>query len=409
MRELNGRIAPDTISLEVLSVLQFRTIDEPLLPNLKTLHLWEVHWPFIPFIPVFLSPRTTSIYSRFPELDLPEAMFASMVTTFPRMCPNLQAIGLPFLPRDPMITAAVSELLLATSRNALQHLSVDSPLTEEASEVIFKLSSLRSLSVVIEGKTSLPSASLPNLVELTITCDNEGNWPQLFHGATLRKLKSVTLCPRSEEIGDFLGAFERVALSSSVQNTLSEFQLYTSCSWNPNYSSLLPFTQLVELHVDFSCDNGCSSRVDDDIIINLSRAMPKLQYLQLGGEPCKEFTTGVTAKGLVSLGFHCPDLQHLCVHFQVVSLSAPSASPEINRNTEPTGSWTDCVLTYFVAGEIPIPEESVLVVALTLFRIFPRTEFIDAVGEGWEVVMGAICLSKQIVDCSSKQYPLTSP
>ena len=219
-----------------------------------------------------------------------------MVTTVPTLCPNLQALSLYSLPRDPMITAAISEMLLVTNRNTLQQFRVDSPLIEEASEVICKLPNLRSLSVVIEKGTSLPSASLPNLTNLTTKCDDEGDWPQLFHGAALGKLESVTFSPRSKQIGDFLGTFERVALSSSVQNALSRFKLYAYCSWNPNYSSLLPFTQLIDLVVESSCSSECSSTVDDDIITNPPRAMPRLRVLQLADTPCRQFTTGVTER-----------------------------------------------------------------------------------------------------------------
>ena len=404
MRELSELGTPDFLSPEVFSVLQLCAINEPFLPNLKTLDLLEIREPFILFIPLLLSPGTTAISLEF-KSDLPKVMVASTVSSLPKLCPELQAIHLFHPSEDPMIAAAVSEMLLATNRNILQMVHVEFPVTEEAGEMIFKLSGLRSLLVVIEGETSLPSASLPNLTKLGIGCDNEGGWPQLFHDATFGKLESVVFFPESEEIGDFLGAFERVALSSSVQNTLLEFHLYTSCSWHPNYSSLLPFTQLVELHIEFSCDGGCTSRVDDDIIINLSRAMPKLQYLRLG-EPCREFTTGVTAKGLVALALHCPNLSSLCVHFQVDSLIAPPASPGITSNPEPTGSWTDCALTELWVGEIPVPEESVLMVTLTLLRIFPRIQIIYSDNEGWDEVEGAIRLSKRIVDCSSKQFSL---
>jgi len=95
-----------------------------------------------------------------------------MVRTLPRLCPNLQMIILRDLSRDPMITAAVSGIPLIVNGNALQHLYVDSPLTEEASEVPYKIPNLRSLSVVTEKETSLPPASLPNLIHLTITYDN---------------------------------------------------------------------------------------------------------------------------------------------------------------------------------------------------------------------------------------------
>ena len=86
-------------------------------------------------------------------------------------------------------------MLLLTNRNPLRELRVDSPLTEEASEVIYKLPNLHSLSVAIEKGIPLPSASLPNLIDLKIRCDSGDNWLRPFHGATFGKLKSVFLDP----------------------------------------------------------------------------------------------------------------------------------------------------------------------------------------------------------------------
>ena len=402
MRELTQLGIQEVPSLEVLSVIQLCTINEPFLPNVKTLSLWGIGGSFIPYIPLFLSPRTTSIFLMFFGPDPPKEMVASMVTTLPALCPDLQVIALHALPEDPMITAAISGMLLDTDQSTLQKFNVDSPLTKEASEVIYKLPSLCDLSVAIERGTSLPSVSLPNLTKLSIICDNEGDWPQLFHGAVLGKLKSVTFCPQSDQIGNFFGAFKEAALSSSVQNTLSELELSASCSWNPDYSSLLPFTQLEYLDIDFPCVGGCSSRVDDDIIINLSRAMPKLKVLKLGDDPCREFTTGVTAKGLVALSHHCSNLMMLRIHFQVASLSAPPASPGMTPNAEYTPSWPGCVLTDLMVGEIPVPEESVSMVALTLLHIFPWITYINSTDEGWEEVEDLIHSSKQIVDYSSE-------
>ena len=391
MRKLRQNVTPNPPSPEVFSVMQLWTINEPLLPNLKTLFLFGRS--FTPFIPLFLSPRITSISLGF-GFDLPKTMIASTVTVLQILCPDLQKIDFYCLPRDLMITAAISGMLLVTNRNNLQSLHVDSPLTEKASEVIYKLPNLCYLSVVIERETSLPSASLPNLIQLTIKCDNEDSWPRLFHGATLRKLESVTIYPQSEQLGDLLGAFERAALSSSVQNTLSRLCLFASCSWNPVYSSLLPFTQLVDLDIRFSCHRGCSSRVDDDIVIDLSRAMPKLKYFRLGNAPCRQTTTGVTAKGLLALAHHCPSISALRVHFQLASLSAPLASPGMTSNAEFTTLWTDCALTDIEVGEMPVPEGSASAIALSLLRIFPRLRSIKFIDEGWEEVRIAISLSK---------------
>jgi len=363
---------------------------------------------FIPFIPLFLSPGTTSITLGF-EFNHPEAMIASTITTLPTLCPDLREITLYNLPESPVITTAVFGMLLVANRNTLQEFSVYSPLTEEASEVLYKLPNLRGLSTAIERETRLPSASLPNLTKLAIMCDDEDNWPRLFHGATLGKLEYVDFYLLSEQIGDFLGAFKRAALSSSIQNTLSKFFITAEHPWNPNYSSLLPFTQLVDLRIEFLCDGGCPSRVGDDIIISLSRAMPKLEILTLGDRPCGQISGGVTTKGLLALAHHCPKLSSLCVHLRVASLSEPPGIPGMVRNAGPAASWTDCALRKLEVGETPMPEGSAMIIALTLLRIFPWLDCIMFIDKGWREIRDAINRSRETVDCSSKQSCLTMP
>ena len=115
MREFDEHHTPDSLSRKILSVIQLNTINEPLFPNLKTLHMSWIEETDIPFIPFFLSPSTTSITLRFRH-NLPGAMIASTITILPILCPNLQAIILS-LPSDPSITAAVSRMLLTTNRN----------------------------------------------------------------------------------------------------------------------------------------------------------------------------------------------------------------------------------------------------------------------------------------------------
>ena len=309
MRELNE---PNCQYSEVLPVLQLCAIDKPFFPNLKTLCLWSIPVELIPLIPSFLSPRTTYFLLGF-KVGAPNAIVASMITALPTLCPNLQHILLVALPRNPMITAAVSGMLLASNRNSLRRLSVDSPLTEEAREVAYKHPDLRELSMVIEGSTSLPTVVLPNLADMAIEYDHSCNWLQGFRDATLGKLTSITLFCESESIGNFLEEFKRVALTTSIPATLSSFSFNTSRPWRPNYRCLLPFTQLSEIDIDFSCQDGCLSTIDDDIIIGIARAMPRLKILRLGDEPCQT-PTGITTKGLATLARYCPDLSALRLH-----------------------------------------------------------------------------------------------
>jgi len=408
MRKLGGSGALQSAWSPVLSVLQSYAVNESLLPNLKILDL-RPDKELVPFIPLFISPRTSIIRVWDFQSNLPKAMVASMIANFPTRCPNLQEITLYFLPSDPMVAAAVSGILLTNNRYALRCFRVDSPLTEEAHQVIWNLPDLRNLSVVIEKDVSLPSVVLPNLTNLEVKYDHDNDLLRVFHGATFGKLAAVTLHSGSKQIGDFLEAFERVALAASVQNTLSNFSLYTQRPWNPNYSSLLPFTQLTMLDVQFPCRDGCSSTVDDDVITNLARAMPRLRILELGDPPCHDISIGVTAKGLMILANHCPNLHTLCVHLQVDSLCVPPAISEVPPGTRFTALRRDCTLSDLVVGEIPLSEESVPTIALTLAHIFPHIESIDYSDENWDKVMDAICNSREIINRSSEEHPHSIP
>jgi hypothetical protein len=398
----------DLLSLEVFAVLQFRVINKPLFPNLKYLQLWGTVGEFIPFIPSFLSPTTTVIDIGFGEYgNLPNVVVASVITTFPTLCPNLRTTCLYHLPRDPIITAAVSEFLLTTNRDALRQFYVDSPLTEEAREVIYKLPNLCGLTAVVEGSTSLPTMVLPNLTEMDIECNHNFDWLEGFRGATLGKLNSVTFRPKSEptRVAGFLEAFERAGLATLT--TLSTFVFYASHPWRPNYRSLLSFRQLRELEIGFSCKGGCSSTIDDDIITDMARAMPNLKTLRLGEEPCRT-RTGITAKGLTVLAHYCPNLSNLRIHLQADSFNT---LPTVARalHTGAAAPRRDCILTGLHVGETPMLEESILMVALTLARIFPYISWIRYVDGNWKKVLDAIRLSRQFVDRTSKDHSPAAP
>ena len=387
MRELSDHGTLPALSSGVYSALQLCTNNEPLFPNLTTLDWSEIEESFVPFLPLFLSPRITSI--SFGYFSVPSSVVASVITNLPTPCPDLQDINLPLLPSDPIITTAVSSMFSVINQNTLRGFCVDSPLTEETSEAVYKSQNLRNLSVVIEDGTSIPSVSLPNLIRLHIKCEDGGNVLQLLRRGTFGKLESIDFNIESTPIDDFLEAFKGAALSSSIQNTLSTVRLITDSPWNPRYSVFLPFTRLVVLEIQSPCDENCPA-VNDDIIIDLSRAMPKLESLKLGDWPCEQFTGGVTVKGLVALARNCPNLRCLCVHFQVASLIDPPTSLETANNPRYPASWTDCALTRLEVGAMLLPEGSAPLVALTLVRIFPRIECLDF-EEGWFEVEDMIC------------------
>ena len=390
------KLSEEPILPDVLSALQLRTLNEPLLPNLRTLKFTEAPADIIPFIPLFLSRRTTRIYIHF-TTSPPAVMIASVIINLSTLCPHMQNIALQTLPNDSTITHAVSEMLLACNADTLRVLHVDSALTEEARQVVYRLPNLHALrSTIRDPATPLLEVSLPNLAQLLIEYHHGHDWLQAFHGATLPKLAEVAVYAQCEEIGDFLEAFESVAIATSASTTLLAFEFYTSRPWNPNYYSLLSFRQLRRLIIEFSCHDGCSSRVDDDIILTLARAMPKLEILLLGKTPCQA-PTNVTVQGLIALAHHCPGLSKLCVHFQtetlvVLAFTEAISPPGGGSHPPPEG----CALTNLDVGEIPLLQPYLVVVVLTLLRIFPRLIVIEYVNEEWRWVAETVRLSKRI-------------
>ena len=406
MRKFRLDISEEPIPSDVLSTLQLRTLNEPLFPSLKTIEFMEATADIIPFVPLFLSHKTTRVDIEFATIP-PVVMVASMIINLPKLCPHMQSIRLQPLPEDETITSAVSEMLLTCNLDALRYIIVDSALTKEASQVVFQLHDLSGLWLVLLEPTPLPAVSLPNLTRLDVNYRDDHDWLQAFRGAKLSKLTEVSIHADCDRIGNFLEAFE-LSLASSA-STLSEFAFYTSCSWNPSYYSLLSFKQLKELTIEFSCENGCSSSMDDETIITLAQAMPKLETLQLGDVPCQA-PSNVTVQGLIALAHHCPYLFTLRIHFQPDSLAAALAD-EVILVPSPGKSHLlqdDCALATLEVGEIPLPHHCFLPVVLTLLRIFPRLLLVKYVNEEWKWVAETIRLSQQIgslVNRSGKTRP----
>ena len=413
MRELKVDLSQEPIPSNVLSVLQLRSYNEPLLSNLKSLALTEVTTDVIPFIPLFLHRGTTCVKIEFDD-DPPAAVVAAMIVNLPKLCPHLQLIRLDPLPRNPIITDATSEMFLTCNLDALIYLQIDSTFTEKACRIVFQLPKLRVLWLILTQPITLPDVSLPNLIELDIEFHHGHEWLRAFRTTTLSELTEVTFRAQRNQVGNFLEAFEDVALATSASTTLSIFRFYTSLSWNPSYYSLLAFTQLKELVIEFSCRGGCSSTIDDEVLITLCRAMPQLEVLQIGGQPCR-VPGGVTTHGLIALAHRCRNLSKLRIHFQmdslVLALTAGDPQPSQKMRLLREASASSNALTTLEVGKIHLPQPHALMVFLTLTRIFPRLGDIKYIDEGWKWVADSLKLSQQVdslVRCSGEALHLTS-
>lgn len=364
--------------LQNLAPLQFRAANNPLLPRLKS---FDCHYPTddaLPLIPFLLSPQTTEINITFSGRST-VVNVASTIGMIPRHCPNIERITINVQDGDIGMTKvaidAVSEMSLGCDRNSLRVFEVNSPLTEEAREVVYRLPNLSGLRTVIKGRTLLPQVILPNLKDLYVEYDDHLDWLQGFREATFGKLQRASFHPRCPPISDFLRVFAKVALTTSAPKTLSEFRFNAVFHWDPDnywdpdYYSLLPFKQLKILDMHSKCWGCCSSTVDDHVIKALAQAMPKLEILRLGGTPCKT-PTGATVHGLIVLASCCLNLSNLKIHFQAHTLAG--AAIPFRPTDGPVIPQEDRALMDLDVGNTPIPVREAKKIAQVLLQIFPR-------------------------------------
>jgi hypothetical protein len=155
VRELKVDTSNGPVALDILLVLQLRTANELLFPRLKSFRCLGPNETFIPFIPLFLSPKTAEIKIEF--VDGPSTLtLAAIISGLSTLCPDLKCISFHSLPEDSAIVEAVSELLLGCNRNTLQEFLVRSPLTEEARAILHQFPRPAKLWAVLQGLTLLP-------------------------------------------------------------------------------------------------------------------------------------------------------------------------------------------------------------------------------------------------------------
>ena len=218
-----------------------------------------------------------------------------------------------------------------------------------------------------------PEGILPALECLSFTLDEVPDIIDLL--GTLRESKlavfSLTcLYPTSEDeyaaIADF---FEDSGVSSSVE----EFYWRThrgggAPTWR-FVTTLKPFANMQVLFLHAFCGPRCCFRFRHKDIVEISKWMPRLKELNLGGSPC------VVADRVTDIGYHtlailarnCRNLFLLTIHFNTRFFGfVPRDFAEPN--------WK---VALWDVGDIAPPSdpEAITMFALAISKLFPRVAF----------------------------------
>ena len=205
----------------------------------------------------------------------------------------------------------------------------------------------------------------PDLTGIEITClgPDVAQFMETFHSTITgcgmhKRLQELTFCSRDE----FKITPQMIASNSSLKN-LTVFELYST-----NFISC----QTLDL-------------TDADISL-LANAMPRLQNLVIGEEPCR-VRSKITFNSLYTISRRCTGLRTLRIHFNPDSFITKFKAGFKSGNGDFEIPSSDlCSVTKINVGSITIPTHAYYTMALGLLRIFPCLEEVVHKSFDWEEI-----------------------
>ena len=231
----------------------------------------------------------------------------------------------------------------------------------------------------------LHRAPLPSLERLVLTLEEAHDIPCLLGNIRESKLRTFVLrtpYPVSkEDLDDLTALFKRSDLYRSL-NMLS-WQPPRNDQRPPTWefvATLTPFVNMHTLVLSARCDGTCRFRFRHEHVVELSRQMPQLRYLNFGGRPCANdsMSTDIGFDTLTELAHNCPDLSRLTVHFNPDRFIRPAGRVKPNRN-----------VSHWDVGNAVLPADPMAptLIAMWAAELFPNAAIIGdmrADAPGWQ-------------------------
>jgi len=389
--------SPDAvISWAALHMLQLYSHYSPLLPNLVSLN-WDSDETFLPFILPFVSHSLTSIVIDVPRGASP--LLPPILTTLSTLSPDIREIQIERLYHGPSTEEASSQLLMQCNPYRLRKYNVDSPISPSALRHIIQLPSLEEFWLVVGSfqlPDPLPIVVFPSLRLLDVEYSGDPTWLKLLPAIENPVLTSVFVECSGSDVAQFVEAFQLTMAGCGMHERLQEFRVRSQDEFKITpqiiaYTS--SFKSLTSLKVLSECSPTVCQTFDltDDDIDLLTKAMPRLESLAIGEEPCG-VPSQITFKSLYTLSRRCPLLATLQIHFNpalfITKVDTDSESGDValgllDLKTSPSDL---CSVTTIDVGNIPLPPASATsyIMALGLLGVFPRLEKLEYDDGDWE-------------------------
>lgn len=293
----------------------------------------------------------------------------------------------------------------------LRKYNIDSPLSASALRHVIQLPSLEEFWLVVDSfqlPDPLPVIVFPSLRLLDVEYKGNHTWLELLPAIENPVLTSIFVECSGTGVERFMDAFKLTVAGCRLQERLQEFRIRSQDEFKISpaiLASTLSFKNLTSLKVLSECPSSVCQTFDltDNDIDLLTNAMPRLEALAIGEEPCG-VPSQITFKSLYIISCRCAQLSNLQIHFNpvlfVTRLDTDSESGGVALGlSDLTAPPSDlCSVTSLDVGNIPLPSESntSYILALGLLGVFPRLEKIEYEDGEWEDVCDLIDVCRRM-------------
>ena len=375
VRRITGFVTEDLVCF--FHVLFGLSSNNPF-QNLRELHGW-MQPALLPFLHRFVSPHLTGF-------SLSVATDDSLgCSGYRSLTDAILAIPGPYLQRFSLgeykwensscrFKQQVSATVLQCGP-ALKYLAAGVELSEAAVLHVIQLPHLLTLKLTHEPPPDITNIIslqdtivLPSLGSLTLASSTSYAWLPFLNDLLWRHPAAIAVRePGQSQV--------QIGIHSALK------ELYCWCGEVPKWSIVrqaLAFKNLTVLEVRRTCQiDGCSFDLTDDNVTAITKALPWIQRLCLGG-PCHLNTCQTTFRALLALSANCVELEELDIHFNTINIieDVRSLLETDDLDIQRLRKGRRCRVTSIPVSRAPltVDELATEVLAQGLLFVFPALE-----------------------------------
>ena len=335
-------------------------------------------------------------------------MLPPILTRLSTLSPGIREIQIERLYHNPSTEEASSQLSMQCNPHLLRKYNIDSPISASALRHIVQLPSLEEFWLVVDSfqlSDPLPTIVFPSLRLLDVECNGDPTWLKLLPAIEDPVLASIFV--ECSDVAQFMETFHSTVTGCGMHGRLKEFRVRSQDEFRITpqiIACTLSFKNLTLLKVLSECSATCQTLdlTDDDIDL-LTRAMPHLESLVIGENPCR-VASKITFKSLYIISRRCTRLTTLLTHFNptlfVAKVDEDSASGNVALGLSDlsTPSSDLCSVTTISVGNTPLPPQAntSYIMALGLLGVFPRLEKLEYDDGYWEETSDLIGICRRL-------------